>query len=163
LAEKPEAKKLLVGGLSYTKQIRRVEVLRARFDFRQALDLALDCVVAAEGDLGVRRPEVAGSDKDMGPLGPPPAAVTWLACQLCRDLGEYRLEVSLVERWLGHSNADHGEDHAVEQMKWRLATASELLRTGRRPAWVQGALPGNARPSGVAGDRRGQNAGLHTL
>lgn len=132
-----EAGKPLVRGFPYTTQIRRAEVLRASFEFREALDLALECIVAAEADLGARELNGLGSDQDMGLLGPPPAAPTWLACQLCRELGEYQLEVSLIERWLAHSYGDHGQDDAAEQMRWRLATARELLRTGPRPAWDQ--------------------------
>lgn len=131
------AEEPLVRGFPYTTQIGHAEVLRTRFEFREALDLALECIVAAEADLGARQPSGRGSDKDMGLLVPPPAAPTWLACQLCRELGEYGLEVALIERWLAHSYGDHGQDDAAEQMKWRLATASELLRTGLRPAWEQ--------------------------
>ena len=127
----------MVRGVPYTRQIDRAEVLRSRFEFREALDLALECIVAAEADLGARQLNGLESDKDMGLLGPPPAAPTWLACQLCRELGDYRLEVSLIERWLAHSYGDHGQGDAAEQMKWRLATASELLRTGPRAAWDQ--------------------------
>lgn len=128
---------MLVQGFHYTKQIRRVEVLRERREFRKALDLALECIEAAESDREVRRPSAAESTKSDGSLGPPAASVTWLACQLCRELGEYRLEISLIERWLGHLHSDQGQDRfgTAEQMMWRLATASELLRTGPRAAW----------------------------
>jgi hypothetical protein len=149
----PEPEELQVQGFHYTKQIRRVEILKERREFRKALTLAVECVVAAESDLEARRLGAAGSDKSGDVLGPPPPSVTWLACQLCRELGAYRLEVSLIERWLEHLDADQGQVHhtAAGQMKWRLATASEFLRTGPRPAWRQDADATSQAPSGQEG------------
>ncbi|MFH5878289.1 hypothetical protein [Arthrobacter sp. NA-172] len=133
-----EPEELLVRGLHYTKQIRQAEALRARGEFRAALDLALECVAAAESDLEARRMGATAANE--GALGPPQPSVTWLACQLCRELGEYRLEATLIEGWLAHMHAGPGQDcdGAGEQMKWRLATAREFLRTGPGPAWRPG-------------------------
>ncbi|MDQ0029390.1 hypothetical protein [Arthrobacter bambusae] len=125
----------LVRGFHYTKQIRQVEVLRARGELRKALDLALECVAAAESDLEARRMVAASSNE--GVLSPPPPSVTWLACQLSRELGEYQMEAALIEGWLAHLQIGQEQDldGIGEQMKWRLATARELHRTGPGPAW----------------------------
>lgn len=149
----PEPKELQVQGFHYTKQIRRVQVFRERREFHKALNLALECVVAAESDLEARRLSAAGPDKSGALPGPPPPSITWLACQLCRELGAYRLEVSLIERWLERLDPDQEQDchSAAEQMKWRLATAIELLRTGPRQAWCQDAKAKSQPPSGQEG------------
>lgn len=122
-------------------------------ELHKALNLALECVVAAESDLEARRLSSAGPEKSGALLGPPPPSITWLACKLCRELGAYRLEVSLIERWLEHLDTGQEQDchGAAEQMKWRLATASELLRTGPRPAWCQDAKAKSRPPSGQEG------------
>lgn len=131
----PLAEELLVRGFHYTKQIRQAKVLRARGELRKALELALECVAAAESDLEARRMGATSSNE--GALGPPPPSVTWLACQLCRELGEYQLEAALIEGWLAHLQIGQEQDldGIGEQMKWRLATARELHRTGPGPAW----------------------------
>ena len=125
-----------VWSFDYIEQIASIAALRERGELHEALGLALQCVTAAESDVVARVAEATEAGRLEDILRPPIPSITWLACQLCRELGEYRIEISLIERWLAHRRRGQGSDSPAEaQMMWRLATAVELLRTGQRPTW----------------------------
>lgn len=110
----------LVRGRHYAKHGAQIDALRERGSLREALDLALECVEAAERD--AESGSAAG-----GRAKPPVARVVWQAAQVLRALGDSPEEVRLIERWLAKADTDN-MDHCASQMMWRLATAREMQK-----------------------------------
>ncbi|MBT1002825.1 hypothetical protein KIH31_09425 [Paenarthrobacter sp. DKR-5] len=111
---------LLVRGRHYARHASQIDALRQQGLLTEAVELALECVEAAELD--------SLASAGAAPA-PPPAQITWQAAQVFRSLGRYDAEIAVLERWLLQvPDAEKSKDHCVRQIRWRLAHATELRR-----------------------------------